>query len=143
MAQPRRGSLLLAICVVSLSFSVYPTASAQLGNPNPDINIDCPDETVEIEVGPGDSRVGTVQCTLENPSIHQEEVNITVDQLNLDIAYPGTVSVSAGSEETFSITWSAKPGAGVATLTSEVEVIVSSFGVGAPCFTCTSKSDSV
>mgnify|MGYP000847815007 CR=1 FL=1 len=143
MAQHRVAALLFAISLMALSFSFVPSASAQLGSPNPDINLDCPDSTVEIEVGPGDSRVGTVICTLENPSMHQEDVNITVDQLNLDIAYPGSVSVSAGSEETFTITWSAKPGASVATLTSEVEVIVTSFGVGAPCLTCTSKSDSV
>ena len=143
MAQQRVGALLFALSLLTLSFYFAPPASAQLGSPNPDINLDCPDSTVEIEVGPGDSRVGTVVCTLENPSMHQEDVNITVDEVGLNIAYPGTVSVSPGEEETFTITWSAEPGSGVATLTSEVEVIVESVLGGAPCLTCTSKSDSV
>tara|TARA_B100001750_G_scaffold231887_1_gene230478 strand:- start:144 stop:1127 length:984 start_codon:yes stop_codon:yes gene_type:complete len=129
--------------MITVSFPLSSTVVGQLGSPNPDINLDCPDSTVEIEVGPGDSRVGSVICTLENPSIHQEEVNITVDEVGLNIAYPGTVSVSAGGEETFTITWSADPGSDVETLTSEVEVVVESFALGIPCPQCTSKSDSV
>ena len=135
--------ILLSLSMILVSFPLSSTTFAQLGSPNPDINLDCPDSTVEIEVGPGDSRVGSVVCTLENPSIHQEEVNITVDEVGLNIAYPGTVSVSAGEEETFTITWSADPGSDVETLTSEVEVVVESFGLGIPCPQCTSKSDSV
>ena len=135
--------ILLSLSMILVSFPLSSTTFAQLGSPNPDINLDCPDSTVEIEVGPGDSRVGSVVCTLENPSIHQEEVNITVDEVGLNIAYPGTVSVSAGEEETFTITWSADPGSDVETLTSEVEVVVESFGLGIPCPQCSSKSDSV
>ena len=143
MARLRMTVILLSLSIIVVSFPLSSSAIAQLGSPNPDINLDCPDSTVEIQVGPGDTRVGSVICTLENPSIHQEEVNITVDQVGLNIAYPGTVSVSAGEEETFTITWSADPGSDVQTLTSEVEVVVESFGLGIPCPQCSSKSDSV
>lgn len=143
MVRLRVAVILLALSMITVSFSLPRTVSGQLGSPNPDINLDCPDATVEIEVGPGDSRLGSVLCTLENPSIHQEEVNITVDEVGLNIAYPGTVSVSAGEEQTFMITWSADPGSDVETLTSEVEVVVESFALGIPCPQCTSKSDSV
>ena len=143
MAYLRLGSMFLATSLLLVTMCFVPQVSAQLGgSPNPDINIDCPDATVEIEVGPGDSRVGSVICTLENPSIHQEDVNITVEDIGLSAAYPSAVSISSNSEQTFTISWSADFNADVESFTSSIEATVTSVN-GLPWATGNTKSDSV
>lgn len=135
--------MFLATSLVLVIMCLVPQVSAQLGgSPNPDINIDCPDASVEIEVGPGDSRVGSVTCTLENPSMHNEDVNITVEDIGLSVAYPGSVSVSSNSDQTFTISWSTEFSADVESFTSSIEATVTSVN-GIPWATGNSKSDSV
>jgi hypothetical protein len=123
---------LVTICFV-------PQVSAQF---QPDINLDCPDSTVEIEVGPGDTRVGSVTCTLENSRPYTEDVNISVEDIGLNVAYPGSVSVSANSDQTFTISWSAEFNANVESFTSSIEATVTSAGAGVPV-PANTKSDSV
>lgn len=139
MAYLRLGSMFLATSLLLMTLCFVPQVSAQF---QPDINLDCPDSTVEIEVGPGDSRVGSVTCTLENPSLHSEDVNISVENIGLNVAYPGSVSVGPNSEQTFMVSWSAEFNANVESFTSSIEATVTSAN-GAPWLLGNSKSDSV
>jgi hypothetical protein len=123
-------------------FSMPAAAQIGGGSPNPDINLDCPGSNVEIEVGPGDARIGTVICTLENPSIHNENINISVGELDIEVSYPGSVSVGAGEETTFTISWSAEIYASVATYNADIEATVTSVN-GVPYAFGNTKSDSV
>lgn len=139
MAYLRLGSMFLATSLLLVTLCFVPQVSAQL---QPDINLDCPDSTVEIEVGPGDSRVGSVTCTLENPSLHPEDINISVEDIGLNVAYPGSVSVGPNSEQTFMVSWSAEFNANVESFTSLIEATVTSAN-GAPWLLGNSKSESV
>ena len=139
MAYLRLGSMFLATSLLLVTLCFVPQVSAQF---QPDINLDCPDSTVEIEVGPGDSRVGSVTCTLENPSLHSEDINISVEDIGLNVAYPGSVSVGPNSEQTFMVSWSAEFNANVESFTSSIEATVTSAN-GAPWLLGNSKSESV
>jgi hypothetical protein len=139
MAYLRLGSMFLATSLLLVTLCFVPQVSAQF---QPDINLDCPDSTVEIEVGPGDSRVGSVTCTLENPSLHSEDINISVENIGLNVAYPGSVSVGPNSEQTFMVSWSAEVNANVESFTSSIEATVTSAN-GAPWLLGNSKSESV
>lgn len=139
MAYLRLGSMFLATSLLLVTLCFVPQVSAQF---QPDINLDCPDSTVEIEVGPGDSRVGSVTCTLENPSLHPEDINISVEDIGLNVAYPGSVSVGPNSEQTFMVSWSAEFNANVESFTSLIEATVTSAN-GAPWLLGNSKSESV
>ena len=139
MAYLRLGSMFLATSLLLVTLCFTPQVSAQF---QPDINLDCPDSTVEIEVGPGDSRVGSVTCTLENPSLHSEDINISVEDIGLNVAYPGSVSVGPNSEQTFTISWSTEFNANVESFTSSIEATVTSAN-GAPWLLGNSKSESV
>jgi len=131
--------MFLATSLLLVTLCFVPQVSAQF---QPDINLDCPDSTVEIEVGPGDSRVGSVTCTLENPSLHPEDINISVEDIGLNVAYPGSVSVGPNSEQTFMVSWSAEFNANVESFTSLIEATVTSAN-GAPWLLGNSKSESV
>jgi hypothetical protein len=131
--------MFLATSLLLVTICFVPQVSAQF---QPDINLDCPDSTVEIEVGPGDTRVGSVTCTLENSRPYTEDVNISVEDIGLNVAYPGSVSVSANSDQTFTISWSAEFNANVESFTSSIEATVTSAGAGVPV-PANTKSDSV
>ncbi len=139
MAYLRFGSMFLASSLLLVTMCFVPQVSAQF---QPDINLDCPDATVEIEVGPGESRIGSVTCTVENPSLHTEDVNISVDQIGLNVAYPGSISVGPNSEQTFTVSWSAEFDAIVESFTATIEATVTSAN-GAPWLLGNTKSDSV
>ncbi len=117
-------------------------ASAQLGNPNPAINLTCEGEIVEIDVSPGASRVGSLDCLLENPSIHQEDVNISVDEIDLQVSYPNSISVAPNSDTTFTVSWAGEIGAPVASFSTIVEATVTTVN-GLPYPLGESKSESV
>jgi hypothetical protein len=131
--------MFLATSLLLVTICFVPQVAAQF---QPDINLDCPDSTVEIEVGPGDTRVGSVTCTLENSRPYTEDVNISVEDIGLNVAYPGSVSVSANSDQTFTISWSAEFNANVESFTSSIEATVTSAGAGVPV-PANTKSDSV
>jgi hypothetical protein len=131
--------MFLATSLLLVTICFVPQVSAQF---QPDINLDCPDSTVEIEVGPGDTRVGSVTCTLENSRPYTEDVNISVEDIGLNVAYPGSVSVSANSDQTFTISWSAEFNANVESFISSIEATVTSAGAGVPV-PANTKSDSV
>ncbi len=137
----RRTMVCFALVITLLNAGLV---SAQLGGgPNPDIDLECPDAPVEIEVAPGDSRVGTVTCNLSNPSMHQLTVNITVDDPLAGVAYTGSITLAANEETTFDITWSAEPKGAVQNVNAEIEATIESVYGAVPYPAGQSKSDTV
>jgi len=95
----RRGSVLMILIVLIGSMGVFtPVASAQ--GIYPEINITC-DEPAEMEVWPGSTRTSVIYCVLENPTIHSEKVEISVESGTFSAAAPASATVGAGSEVSF------------------------------------------
>ena len=59
--------------------------------------------SVDIEVGPGASLTSYTICTVSNPTIHVEKIEIEVQADGLAVAAPGSVTVAAGGEEEFQV----------------------------------------
>jgi hypothetical protein len=78
-----------------------PAVSAQTGI-FPEISISC-DDPPEMDVSPGSSRTAISNCVLENPSVHPEEVDITVQSGGFAYAAPGSMTVPANSEMGFEV----------------------------------------
>ncbi len=91
-----------ALCTMMVSFIVLmsfgPLSSAQ-NQVLPSIVITC-DDPDPIEVWPGSTKTTIVDCTLENPSIHSESVEIGTgsEEGDFEFAAPGTVTIGAGQE---------------------------------------------
>ncbi len=97
----RRGSVLVTLIFLIGSMGVFvPVASAQ--GIYPEINITC-DEPAEMEVWPGSTRTSIVYCVLENPTIHSEKVEVTVEGGTFSTAAPASAIVGAGSEVSFQV----------------------------------------
>lgn len=137
------SATIAALILLSFSPLLSSPVSGQLGgNPNPGINLSCPDAPVEIDVSPGSNRIGTIYCILENPSIHQEDINITVEEIVPNASYPDSISVSPNSETTFGVSWSAGIDARVESFTTTIEATVTQVN-GLPYPLGESKSESV
>lgn len=89
-------SSLMASLVVLMAFG--PVSSAQIGV-LPSVEITC-DDPSPIEVWPGATRTSIVYCTLENPSIHSESVEIGAgsEEGDFEFAAPQSVTIGAGQE---------------------------------------------
>ena len=59
--------------------------------------------SVEIDVSPGASLTSYTICTVSNPTIHVEKIEIEVQGDGLTVAAPGSVTVAAGGEEEFQV----------------------------------------
>ena len=89
-------SAMMASMIVLMAFG--PVSSAQIGV-LPSIEITC-DDPDPIEVWPGATRSTIVYCTLENPSIHSESVEIGTgsDEGEFEFAAPASVTIGSGQE---------------------------------------------
>ena len=92
-----------------------------------------------MEVAPGTPATGTTTCTLTNDSLFQEEVNITVDVVDLVYAAPDTVSVPANGDATFQVVYRAELGDPVKNIQSDINALVESAN-SFPCPTCTEET---
>ena len=95
-----RSRTILSAMVVSLVLlvSMGPISSAQIGI-LPSVEITC-DDPGPVEVWPGATRTTIVYCTLENPSIHSESVEIGTESEDSEFQFaaPQTVTIGAGQE---------------------------------------------
>ena len=89
-------SAMMASMIVLMAFG--PVSSAQIGV-LPSIEITC-DDPDPIEVWPGATRSTIVYCTLENPSIHSESVEIGTgsEEGDFEFAAPASVTIGSGQE---------------------------------------------
>lgn len=93
-----RASIVVVLIVLAGPFGAFaPSTSAQT-NLFPDVNISCDDPTEDMEVYPGATRTVVVYCVLENPTVHQEKVDVTIESGNFAAAGPASVTIGSGSE---------------------------------------------
>ena len=96
MSQRAKLSALMVTLVVLMFLG--PVSSAQIGI-LPSVVITC-DDPGPVEVWPGATRTTTVYCTLENPSIHSESVEIGAESEDEGFLFvaPQSVTIGAGQE---------------------------------------------
>ena len=101
-----KAKVIFLILVFSFSFFPLPTAYAQVGAP--DVNLTCSSAdgsgSVEIDVYPGASLIGTATCIASNPNSYQEKIEIQVQADGLAVAHPGSITLGPNAEEEFIVT---------------------------------------
>jgi hypothetical protein len=134
-----RMTLLIAIYVLSTWAGTVDNAEAQI---NPDISLTCSPTAIEIDVAPGDTRIGTTYCDAQNPTLYVEKVNIQITAAGLTYAAPGSITVAAGDTTTFEVVVRGEDqmaeGSRQVTISARVDQ-----ANGAPCPTCTSQTTSL
>ena len=98
-------------------------AAVQAQGPVPDITLSC-QQPQPIDVYPGATRVTIIDCTLENPTIHQEKVNVQIQSGSLAAAGPASMTVGAQSDVSFQVVARAElrmpEGSQIISITAEV-----------------------
>ena len=134
-----RMTLLIAIYVLSTWAGTVDHAEAQV---NPDISLTCSPTAIEIDVAPGDTRIGTTYCDASNPTLYVEIVNIQITAAGLTYSAPGSITVAAGDTTTFEVVVRGEDqmteGSRQVTVSARVDQ-----ANGAPCPTCTSQTTSL
>jgi len=134
-----RMTMLIAIYVLSTWAGTVDNAQAQV---NPDISLTCSPTAIEIDVAPGDTRIGTTYCDASNPTLYVEKVNIQITAAGLTYSAPGSITVAAGDTTTFEVVVRGEDqmteGSRQVTVSARVDQ-----ANGAPCPTCTSQTTSL
>ena len=63
-----------------------------------------PSGSIDVDVYPGASLTGYTDCTVSNPTVHTEKIEITVSSGMFAVAAPSSVTVAAGGESDFQVT---------------------------------------
>ena len=94
----RRAVLSAMMASLVLMMSLGPVSSGQIGI-LPSVVITC-DDPGPVEVWPGATRTTIVYCTLENPNMYSESVEIGTESEEADFLFaaPQTVTIGAGQE---------------------------------------------
>ena len=102
MAKARSVRPALMILAVYFLSTWVGAAAVQAQGPVPDITLSC-QQPQPIEVYPGATRITIIDCTLENPTIHQEKVNVQIQSGALAAAGPASMTVGAQSDVSFQV----------------------------------------
>ena len=71
----------------------------------PSVTLDCSPLNVDLNSKEGETNTATTYCTLSNDSSFNEEIDINVEVSEIQYAAPSTVTVAAGGETEFEVTW--------------------------------------
>ena len=134
----RTAVLLVFLLLAGPLGALVPAVSGQVF---PDITVECADN-VEVDVSPGSSSIAVVWCELENSSMWDEEVEISVQFGDLDGSNPDSVTIEAGSKFSISIGVSADQNQEAGDYQVNVSAEVTSAG-GIPVPGLASDSDEV
>ena len=88
----RTAVLIVFLLLAGPLGALIPAVSGQVF---PDITVECADN-VEVDVSPGSSSTAVVWCELENGSMWEEEIEISVEFGDLDGTEPESVTLPAG-----------------------------------------------
>lgn len=98
------ATFIIGILFLSLT-SITPHSSAQL--PTAAVTIECEPSVegsnVMIDVEPGSENYGSAICTVSNPTVYMEKVEIEVTSDVLSYSAPGSLYVNGNSEEEFTL----------------------------------------
>jgi len=106
-------SSLLIFCGIS------PSGSAQV---LPDADLEC-DDSIEIDLSNGFGN-SLINCELTNPTAFPENVDLTYQGGQLDIAGPGSVTVGAGQTSSFQVAVASPTGQSAGTYEVNVSAVV-------------------
>ena len=96
----RPALIMLAVYFLS-TWAGVAAVQAQTG-PVPDVSLAC-DQPQPIDVYPGATRSSIINCRVENPTVHQEKVRITIQAGVLAVSGPASLTVGSGSEVAFQV----------------------------------------
>ncbi|DAC35547.1 MAG TPA: hypothetical protein HA303_02330 [Candidatus Thalassarchaeaceae archaeon] len=96
----RPALMMLAVYFLS-TWAGVAAVQAQTG-PVPDVSLSC-DQPQPIDVYPGATRSTIINCRVENPTVHQEKVRITIQAGVLAVSGPASLTVGSGSEVSFQV----------------------------------------
>ena len=130
------------VLALTLLFTSPVSFHAEAQSPLPDVDIECEPE-FRIPVYPSSTLSGFINCNIQNPSTSSEEVSIEVNSGSLNAAYPGSVSVGAGSDVMIQISLRAEMGMSVQTITVDVEATVTSWNGAPPPIDASDSSSSL
>jgi hypothetical protein len=123
MAKARSVRPALMILAVYFLSTWVGVAAVQAQGPVPDITLSC-QQPQPIEVYPGATRITIIDCSLENPTIHQEKVNVQIQSGALAAAGPASMTVGAQSDVSFQVVARAElrmpEGSQIISITAEV-----------------------
>ena len=131
-----RMTMLMTIYVLSSWAGTVGNAEAQM---NPDISILCTPTAIEIDVAPGDTRLGVTYCTATNPTVYVEKVNIQVTSAGLAYSAPGSITVGSNADTIFEIVVRGDDQMAEGNRQVSVSARVDQAN-GAPCPTCTAQT---
>jgi len=140
-----RKSLILAMLMLASIISPFGQIGFAHAQINPDVQLTCEHTVYEFEQFVWDSNVGenvTVVCSLENPTLYNETINIQVTSAGLAHAAPNQVELGPGENESFEVDIVPEyfPNLGSRQITISARVDQAD---GAPCPTCTSQTTSI
>ena len=116
-----RGRVLLV--VFFLCGLILSSSNVVAQSPTASVSLDC-EEVMRISVSPGSDTTESVTCVVENPTVYEEKISITVDAGNLTYSAPGSVIVQGGSSESFELVVVAQERMSAGSHTVNVEVSV-------------------
>ncbi len=96
----KRGLLIFVMLLLSMAGGVQSTSAQTV---TPAVELSCSPASISIDVYPGATRIGYTTCTVSNPSVHYEEINIIYQAGPLVISGIGSVSLGPGLEEEFQV----------------------------------------
>lgn len=137
------ATFFIGILFLSLT-PITPYSSAQL--PTASVTIECEPKVngsnVMIDVEPGSNNYGSAICTVSNPTAYIEKVEIEVTSDVLSYSAPGSVYVSGGSEEEFTLGLSGQTAMHTDTFEVKVKATVTEIS-GVPPFNAASSEATV
>ena len=95
-----RGLLIFIMLLLSMASGMQSTSAQTV---TPAVELSCSPTSISIDVYPGATRIGYTTCTVSNPSVHYEEINIIYQAGPLVISGIGSVSLGPGLEEEFQV----------------------------------------
>ena len=131
----------LLLCILAVMSLTSPLSVAQ--GPLPSIVLECDQQSLSIEVHPGSNKVGNVDCTLSNPSVHAMSVDIVVSSGILSNAAPDSVTIAAGQDSSFQVVLRGESTMSPSTIDVAINATVTTIN-GLPCtFGCPEDSAEV
>ncbi len=134
----RKAVLLFSLLFFATMVQFSPSVEGQF---NPDVNITC-EQPPLMHVYPGASRITTALCTVENPTLYVEDVEIQVQANGLSYSAPGSITIAAGDSATFEVVFRGDTGMPEGSRQATISARVDTAN-GIPCATCETKSVNV
>ena len=101
----RSKMLVFVLLIISAASPLVDNSAAQ--SVVPAVELTCsapyPSGAIDIGVGPGATLTGYADCTVSNPTINQEKIQIQASGDGLAIAAPGSITLGANSESDFQV----------------------------------------